>query len=83
MRGFKIDEVSEYPMTKIPELFFYAFRMHHKNVAREKTDKILFEEMGGVPEGLIERLAELYTEPFETLTVKEEERKNSKWSVEM
>ena len=83
MRGFKIEEVAEYPMTKIPELFFYAFRMHHKNVAREKTDKILFEEMGGVPEGLIERLAELYTEPFETLTVKEEERKNSKWSVEM
>ena len=83
MRGFKIDEVSEYPMTKIPELFFYAFRMHHKNVARDKTDKILFEEMGGVPEGLIERLVELYTEPFETLTVKDEERKNSKWSVEM
>lgn len=83
MRGFKIEEVAEYPMTKIPELFFYAFRMHHKNVAREKTDKILFEEMGGVPEGLIERLAELYTEPFEALTVKDEERKNSKWSVEM
>lgn len=83
MRGFKIEEVAEYPMTKIPELFFYAFRMHHKNVAREKTDKILFEEMGGLPEGFIERLAELYTEPFETLTVKEEERKNSKWSVEM
>lgn len=83
MRGFKIEEVAEYPMTKIPELFFYAFRMHHKNVARDKTDKILFEEMGGVPEGLIERLAELYTEPFEALTVKDEERKNSKWSVEM
>ena len=83
MRGFKIEEVAEYPMTKIPELFFYAFRMHHKNVAREKTDKILFEEMGGLPEGFIERLAELYTEPFEALTVKEEERKNSKWSVEM
>ena len=27
MRGFKIDEVSSFPMTKVPELFFYAFRI--------------------------------------------------------
>lgn len=84
-RGFKIEDVSNFPMTKLPELFFYAFRMHHKNVAREKTDKILFEELGGIPEGLLERLAELYAQPFEALTIVEdgEERKNSKWSVEM
>lgn len=84
-RGFKVEDVSNYPMTKLPELFFYAFRMHHKNVAREKTDKILFEELGGIPEGLLERLAELYMQPFEALTIVEdgEERKNSKWSVEM
>lgn len=85
MRGFKYDEVGEYPMTRIPELFFYSFRMHHKNIARDKTDKILFEELGGLPEGMLERLIELYTAPFEALTVVEEgaERKNSKWTVEM
>lgn len=83
-RGFKFEDVANFPMSKIPELFFYAFRMHHKNVAREKTDKIL-EELGGLPEGFIERLVELYTAPFDFLTVVEEgeERKNSKWAVEM
>ena len=81
LRGFKIEEVGEYPMTKIPELFFFAFRMHHKNVAREKTDKIL-EEMGGLPEGFVARLVELYTAPFDFL-LEGEERKNSKWTVEM
>lgn len=84
-RGFKFDDVANFPMTKLPELFFYAFRMHHKNVARDKTDKILFEELGGIPQGLIERLAELYAQPFEVLNVVEEdgERKNSKWTVEL
>ena len=84
MRGFKIEEVSDFPMTKIPEFFYYAFRMHHKNVAREKTDKILFEELGGIPEGMIERLVELYQAPFEALGVlsEGEERKNPKVKVE-
>ena len=81
LRGFNIDDVSNFPMTKIPELFFYAFRMHHKNIARDKTDKIL-EEMGGLPDGFIARLVELYTEPFNFL-LEGEERKNSKWTVEM
>lgn len=84
MMGFKFDDVANFPMSKIPELFYYSFRMHHKNVARDKTDKIL-EELGGLPEGFIERLVELYTAPFDFLTVVEEgeERKNSKWAVEM
>lgn len=83
MKGFKFEDVANFPMNKIPELFYYAFRMHHKNVAREKTDKIL-DEMGGLPEGFIERLVELYTAPFDFLTVSEDgERKNSKWTVEL
>ena len=85
-RGFKFEDVRDFPMSKIPELFFYAFRMHHKNVARDKTDKIL-EELGGLPEGFLERLIELYTAPFDFLTIvseeEGEERKNSKWTVEM
>lgn len=82
-KGFKFEEISDFPMTKIPELFFYAFRMHHPKVARNQTDKI-FDEIGGLPEGAIERLVELYTAPFESLTVSEgAEPKNSKWTVEM
>lgn len=73
-RGFDIDDVSKYPMTKIPELFFYAFRMHHKGVARDKTDKIIDNYFGGVaglPDGLLERLGELYAQPFTSLEDKE------------
>ena len=66
-RGFKINDVADYPMTKIPELWFYAFRAHHKNIARAKTDALL-EGLCGIPDGLLERLGELYAAPFSALT---------------
>ena len=46
-RGFKISELLDFPQTNIPNLFFYAFRKNHKNVARDKTDKFL-DELGGL-----------------------------------
>lgn len=84
MRGFDIDDVGKFPMTKIPELFYYAFRKNHRNISREKTDRILFEDLGGVPDGMLERLVMLYSEPFNVLTSKEdgEEVKNAKMTVE-
>lgn len=84
-RGFDLGDVSKYPMTKIPELFFYAFRMHHKNIARERTDRMLFEDLGGLPSAALERLVMLYTAPFEALTDASEngEEKNSRMTVEM
>jgi len=83
-RGFDINDVSKYPMTKIAEFFFYAFRMHHKNVPRDRTDHILFVDMGGVPDGMIERLVQLYSVPFEVLSEVSEggEPKNAKVTVE-
>lgn len=83
-RGFRLKDVSTFPMTKIPELFFYAFRMHHPNVARANTDKIIFGEegfggLGGIPDGVIERLFELYDVPFGTMV----DAKNSKIAVEL
>ena len=82
-RGFDIDDVSRFPMTKLPELFYYAFRMHHKNVSREKTDRILFDDLGGMPSGMAERLGALYAAPFEALTnANGEKAKNSKMTVE-
>lgn len=81
-RGFSIDKVSDLPMTYIPDLFFYAFRMHHKNISREKTDRILFDEMKGLPDGMLERLGQLYALPFEALTQSEDKPKNSKVTVE-
>lgn len=79
-RGFSIDKVGEQPMTYIPDLFYYAFRMHHKNVSREKTDRILFDDLGGVPEGMLERLGQLWAIPYEALT-QDENRKNAKMTV--
>ncbi|MCQ2544715.1 MAG: DUF5055 domain-containing protein [Lachnospiraceae bacterium] len=82
-KGFVFEDLANYPMTKIPELFFYAFRMHHKNVARNQTDAIL-DKMNGIPAGLLERLTELYAVPFETLNIVEEgeERKNSPIAID-
>ena len=81
-RGFNINDVERYPMTKLPELFYYAFRMHHRNVSREKTDRILFDDLGGMPEGMAERLGALYGVPFEALTNGEDKAKNSRMTVE-
>jgi len=82
-RGFDINNVAAHPMTEIPNLFFYAFRKNHKSVSREKTDRILFDDLGGMPEGMLERLALLYTAPFEALTQNGEKSKNPKVTVEM
>lgn len=83
MRGFDIDDVAKFPMTKIPELFYYAFRKNHMKISREKTDRILFEDLGGMPDGMLERLVMLYSEPFNVLTSNDgEETKNAKMTVE-
>lgn len=85
-RGFDVDDVSRYPATKLEELFFYAFRMHHQNVAREKTNRILWEKLGGLPEGFVERLTMLYMAPLEALKRAAEgsgEEKNASMTVEM
>lgn len=80
--GFDINELTRFPMTKIPEFFYYAFRMHHKALSRGQTDKIL-EKLGKLPEGFVERLANLYTVPFEYMVDDDEEneRKNSEMTV--
>lgn len=86
-RGFNINAVSDAPMTRIPELFYYAFRMHHKNVARDRTDKIIFEDwggIGGIPDGVLERLGMLYSATFDSFKADEDgEVKNSKVTVEL
>ena len=67
-RGFDINELTKFPMTRLPELFYYAFRMHHRNVSRAETDRILLDELGGLPQGMFERLGELYGAPFQALS---------------
>lgn len=81
-RGFKIGELLDYPQTNIPALFFYAFRMHHQNVARANTDKLL-DSLGGLTENELFRLVSLYQAPNEALISGDDKRKNSRLMVEM
>ena len=82
-RGFVLEDVSRFPMIRFPELFYYAFRMHQKNIFREKTDRILFDDLGGMPEGMAERLGALYAAPFDALMNTEGNKaKNPKVTVE-
>lgn len=82
-KGFNTNAIENAPMTAIPDLFYYAFRMHHRNVSRMQTDKILFEDLGGLSDAMIERLGELYTKPFDDLLQGEENAKKSKMSVQL
>lgn len=69
-------------MTNIEELFYYSFRMHQPSISRAETDKILYDKLGGVPQGLIERLAQLYLVPYQSLVRDEDKAKNSQMTVE-
>lgn len=80
-RGFDTSDLAKFPMTKISEFFFYAFRMHHRNMSKQQTDAILYEQLGGLPDGMLDRLSELYAVPFDVY--EPGETKNSKMTVEM
>lgn len=82
-RGFKIAEVGDFPVTRMPELFYYAFRKNHKNVAREKTDKLM-DKMGGLSPKLVTRLLELYQQAQTSNIIQEDEdmAKNGAVTVE-
>jgi len=79
-RGFKLEDVDEYVMTKVPEFFWYAFRMHHKSVALNQAEEIL-KEIGGLNEAIAKRLVELYVQTYNALG--SEETKNPDMTVEL
>ena len=63
-RGFKITELTDFPQTNIPALFFYAFRKNHRSLPRDKTDKH-HEDHGGLTAAEITRHEEHYNKPNE------------------
>lgn len=82
-QGFKISEMSDNIEVMLPILFYGAFRMHHKDVARNKTDALL-QEISPVSQDFVIRLLELYSEPRSVLVSDEPvERKNSNLTVEL
>ena len=60
-RGFKMDEVTDFPETKFKELFYLAFRKNHRNLSRTQTDK-LYERLGGFSAEFLERRIMLYNQ---------------------
>lgn len=81
--GFLLSDLEDKLMTRLPQLFRWAFYMHHPTVNQQKADKILFEDIGGVNEALVERLVALYTVPYESLMGDGEQPKNSKLTVNL
>lgn len=79
--GFKREDVADKLMTRIPELFYYAFKMHHSDIKRETTDKILFEDLEGLTESELDKLVALFNAPYETLINSNGERKNGRVTV--
>ena len=79
-RGFKLEDVDTYSMTKVPEFFWYAFRMHHKSVALNQAEEIL-REIGGINESIAKRLVELWVQTYDSLG--NEETKNPDLTVEL
>lgn len=86
-RGFNISDLGNGKiLSGISDLFYYSFRMHHPQMTKTQTDTLLFDKvngLGGVPDGLAERLGELYAEPYNALVQSEEDAKNSPWTVEL
>ena len=67
-RGFDIDDVGKYPVTKFPEFFYYAFRMHHKGLAKSQTDAF-YDRLGGFSPEFLERMILLYQQALEANNV--------------
>ena len=81
--GFDPEKVDSMPMTMVPMLFFYAFKMHHPSISRKKTDTILFDELKGLNTDMANRLVDLYNAPFETLFNSEEDEESKNPNLEV
>lgn len=83
--GFTLTDISSGKvLSGYSELFYYAFLMHHPYMKQADTDRILFEELGGLSDALQTRLVELFAEPYNALVeAKDGDEKNVKWSVSL
>lgn len=83
--GFNIINVKDYSVTGSEDLFFYAFRMHHRNIARNQTDKLIQRWGGALPESLLLRLIDLYNQTANSNTIQmdEEAEKNTSLTLEL
>ena len=79
-KGFIASDITEKPMTTLPELFAGAFLAHHRFVKSDIIDNIYSKLTK--KEDLIGKLAEMYNEPILTLVEEPEEAEgNLDWTA--
>ena len=80
-QGFVASDIGAKPMSTLPQLFAGAFIANHRFIPKEKVDAI-FATLTN-KDALIEKLAEMYNEPLETLMGDPEEagEGNANWSA--
>ena len=64
--GFSVENIISKPLSAVYDLWYYAFLKNHPRIGRVRADELL-DKLGGVyalPEGLLERLIDLYKAPF-------------------
>lgn len=83
-RGFKLEEVAVYPVTRIVELFYYSFRKNYPRVSRGKIEAFM-DAWGGIPESVLKRLIELYSQAATANNIRpdQDEGKNAVGTVEL
>jgi hypothetical protein len=64
--GFVANDIMTKPMNTLPKLFAGAFKAHHRYDVKQKQIDEIFDLFTN-KNALIEKLAEMYHEPFETL----------------
>lgn len=64
--GFVASDIFEKPMLTLPKLFAGAFKAHHKFDTKQKQIDEIFELFKN-KQALVEKLAEMYSEPMEAL----------------
>lgn len=63
MQGFVVSNISKFPTTTVPKLWYLAFRKNHKSLSEDQTNK-LFKKLfpDGIPFQYVTRLLELYNQ---------------------
>lgn len=77
-RGFRVADIQNKPVCTLPAFFAGAFLAHHKFVKQEVIDEI-FSNLKN-KDDLLEKLAEMYSEPL--LTLMDEPDENSEGNAE-
>lgn len=79
--GFKRSEVFDKLMKSVPLLFYASFRMNHPEITKAETDKILFDDLGGVSDEMAGKLIDLYNDQYKMLMNESGKPKNPKMKV--